>query len=97
MNRRRCRKFRSIVFNPISDCFKPCGIPLKELETISMDADEMESLRLIDFEGLYQQNASEKMNISRTTLSRTVTRARRKLADAVINGKGLLIMKIKES
>lgn len=95
MNKRRCRKFRSILFNPVIDCFKPCGIPLKELETVSMEPDELEALRLIDFEGLYQKDASEKMNISRTTLSRTVAGARHKIADAVINGKGLIISKVK--
>jgi predicted DNA-binding protein (UPF0251 family) len=93
MNKRRCRKFRNIVFNPAINCFKPCGIPLSELEIISLEADEIEAIRLIDFEGLYQQNASEKMNISRTTFARTVDSARKKISDAILNGKALVIIK----
>ena len=93
MKRRRCRKFRNIAFNSDFLCFKPCGIPMKELETVFLEADEIEAIRLMDNEGLYQQEASERMNISRTTLSRTVERARNKISDAIINGKGLIINK----
>lgn len=95
MEKRRCRKFRNIVFNPAIDCFKPCGVPLSEIETVTIEADEIEAIRLVDYEGLYQQEASERMHISRTTFARTVDIARKKVADAVINGKGLMIIKTK--
>jgi predicted DNA-binding protein (UPF0251 family) len=56
-----------------------------------MRADEFEALRLMDYEGLYQEACAEKMGISRATFSRTVTEARRKIADVLLNGKRLLI------
>lgn len=92
--KRGCRKLRNILFNPAVDCFKPCGMPLKKLETVTLEADELEAVRLIDFEGLYQQDAADKMNISRTTFARTVDSARKKTADAILHGKGLIIKRL---
>jgi hypothetical protein len=51
--------------------------------------DELEALRLADFEGLYQEEAAAKMKISRPTFSRVVEQARRKVATALIQGKAL--------
>jgi predicted DNA-binding protein (UPF0251 family) len=45
----------------------------------------------MDYEGLYQEECAERMEISRTTLSRTIALARRKVADALLNGKRLLV------
>lgn len=58
---------------------------------MEMHADEFEALRLMDYEGLYQEACAEKMGISRATFSRTVTEARRKIADVLLNGKRLFI------
>ena len=68
-------------------CFKPCGIKGTLLETVILLEDEMEALRLADFEGLYQEECAQKMNISRTTFSRVVTSARKKVSDALLNKK----------
>jgi transcriptional regulator with XRE-family HTH domain len=56
-----------------------------------MRADELEALRLTDYEGLYQEQCAARMGVSRTTLSRTVAEARRKIADALLHGKRLVI------
>jgi uncharacterized protein len=56
-----------------------------------MTLDEFEALRLADLDGLYQEQAAEKMKISRPTFSRIVDSARRKVADALVHGKALRI------
>jgi len=92
----RRRRARCIGFDPIHLCFKPCGVRGRGLETIELRADELEALRLMDFEGLYQEECAERMGISRTTLSRTLAEARRKVADALLNGKRLVIARAPE-
>lgn len=74
-------------------CFKPCGIRGKDLEKTELDCDEMEAIRLSDYEGLYQQECADKMGISRTTFSRVVQNARKKIADALLNGKAIVMIK----
>lgn len=55
--------------------------------------DELESVRLADDEGMYHEDAAMKMNISRATFGRILCNARRKVADAIVNGKALKIGK----
>jgi len=76
-------------------CFKPCGVKRNELEKVYLLEDEMEAIRLADYEGLYQQECADKMGISRTTFSRLIESARKKIADAFVNTKALNI-KMKE-
>lgn len=71
--------------------FKPIGIPVRELEEVLMTLDEFEAIRLADLDGLYQEQAASKMNVSRATFSRIVDSARRKVADALVHGKALRI------
>ena len=92
--RGRPRRARCIGFDPIHICFKPCGVRGRGLETVELQVDEFEALRLMDFEGLYQEQCAERMGISRTTLSRTVIMARRKVADALLHGKRLVIAQV---
>jgi predicted DNA-binding protein (UPF0251 family) len=61
------------------------------LEQVELGLDEMEALRLADLEELYQDQAAERMRISRATFGRLVEVARRKVADALIHGKVLII------
>jgi len=69
--------------------FKPAGIPLRELEEVVVTLDELESLRLADLDGLYQEQAAEQMKISRPTFARIVEAGRKKVAEALIHGKAL--------
>jgi predicted DNA-binding protein (UPF0251 family) len=85
------RRRRHIGFSARHRCFKPCGVRQSELQSVELDADELEAIRLTDYEGLYQQECAEKMQISRTTFSRTIESARRKIADALLNGKSITI------
>ncbi len=74
-------------------CFKPCGIKRSDLERVILQEDEMEALRLADYEGLYQQECADKMGISRTTFSRLIESARKKIADALLHTKAIRIAK----
>jgi predicted DNA-binding protein (UPF0251 family) len=87
----RPKKDRCINCLPSSPCFKPRGIPLYQLKEVILNLDELEAIRLADYEGLYHEKAAEKMNISRPTFGRIINNARSKIADAIINGKALQI------
>ncbi len=72
-------------------CFKPCGIRGRNLEKISLNEDEMEAIRLSDFEGYYQQECADKMGISRTTFSRIIENAHKKISDALLHSKAIVM------
>ena len=84
-------KCRIITEMPNHIAFKPVGFPMEELEKVILSLDEYESLRLADFEELYQEIAAEKMNVSRQTFGNIVKSARKKVAEALITGKAILI------
>jgi len=71
--------------------FKPRGIPIVDLEEIVMTLDEFEAVRMADLEGMYQEAAAQKMNVSRQTFGNIVEQGRKKIADALVNGKALRI------
>ena len=87
----RPRNCRRIGCMPQANYFKPRGIPLSALQHIKLTYDELEAIRLADLEGLYQEKAAEKMNISRQTFGRIIESAHKKIADALVNGKALSI------
>ncbi|MGC8765797.1 MAG: DUF134 domain-containing protein [Brevinematia bacterium] len=84
-------KYRWVSFKPDVNIFKPRGIPLENLDFVNLTLDEFESIRLADYEGLYQEEAAERMNVSRQTFGNIVSSARKKIADALINGKAIKI------
>jgi len=53
---------------------------------MELNNDEMEAIYLMDYKGLYQENAAKNMNISRPTLSRIIKNARKKMATAIVLG-----------
>ncbi|PIE91347.1 MAG: hypothetical protein CR997_01355 [Acidobacteria bacterium] len=82
---------RTIHCKPDANYYKPKGIPLRELEEVVLGLDESEAIRLADLEGMTQEEVSEWMHISRATVGRILETGRRKLADAITNGKALKI------
>lgn len=82
---------RNVCCSPEKIYFKPRGVPVSMLEEVILTVDELESLRLADFEGLYQEKAAEQMHVSRQTFGRIIESAHRKTADALINGKAIRI------
>ncbi|MDO6387207.1 DUF134 domain-containing protein [Uliginosibacterium sp. 31-12] len=84
-------KQRCIRCAPVSDYFKPRGVPLHALDEIALELDELEALRLADLDGHYQTEVALRMGVSRQTIGNILARARHKIADALLNGKALRI------
>ena len=82
----RCRRIEQL---PVYRSFSPDDITATE--SIQMTVDEFEALRLLDDEGLTQEACASRMNIARTTVTAIYDSARKKVADALVNGKRLLI------
>ena len=87
---RRCRR---ICFTPYVTYFKPAGVPMRNLEEMELSIDEFEATRLKDLLGMEQADAAKKMNISQPTFCRLIFSARKKIADALVNGKSIKIEK----
>ena len=83
-----CRK---IGYSPAVTYFKPKGIPASLLEEVRLTLDELEAVRLADLEGLYQDQAAARMNVSRQTFGRIIDSAHNKIADVLIHAKALKI------
>ena len=87
----RPRLCRRVSFQPNITYFKPAGVRMVELEESILTVDEVEAVRLKDLEGLDQEEAAKRMNISQPTFHRLVLVARKKIADAIINGKAIRV------
>jgi predicted DNA-binding protein (UPF0251 family) len=85
---------RRLFFNPNVYYFKPRGIPLRLLDEINLERDEVEALKLYDFDGLDQESASKKMGVSQPTFARIMKRSHKKIANAIISGKAIKIEKL---
>jgi predicted DNA-binding protein (UPF0251 family) len=82
---------RRIYTPPLFSEFKPKGVKAADLEKIVMSLDEYEAIRLADALQLTHEEASVLMNISRSTFSRLIDKARLKTAEMLIKGKQLVI------
>jgi predicted DNA-binding protein (UPF0251 family) len=87
----RPTKWRRVAAIPEVAYFKPAGIPLRTLEEVGLTVEEAEAIRLKDLESLEQEECAERMRISRPTFHRVLASARRKIADALINGKAIRV------
>ena len=87
----RPRKCRRIRINPTVRFYKPQGIPLRQLRIVSIKDEELEALSLADGKGLDHEAAAALMNISRSTFSRILAKARRSVATALVEGAALEI------
>lgn len=87
----RPRLCRRVGFHPNVTYFKPSGVRMIHLEESILTVDEFEAIRLKDLDGLDQEECAKKMNISQPTFHRLVLSARRKIADAIVNGKSIKI------
>ena len=76
---------------PLFSEFKPAGVKGRNLEQILLTLDEFEAFRLADSIGLSHAEAADEMEISRSTFSRLIEKARKKIADFLIQGKLLTI------
>lgn len=84
-------KNRKVYYPPAMQGFKPFGLPLCSSEQIILQYDEYESLKLVNYDNLSQDEAAEKMQVSRPTLTRIYNSALKKLTQAFVEGKTILI------
>lgn len=87
----RPRKHRKVKCSPTAYYFKPRAVPLAILEEVILEIDELESLRLADYLALSHEQAASQMKVSRATFGRIVEKARKKVVDAMLNGKAIKI------
>ncbi len=87
----RPMKGRRVCQLPQINKFGPLNLQPNHNEDIIMTVDEYETIRLIDLEGFKQEECAKQMNVARTTVQGIYIEARRKIADALVNGKILLI------
>jgi len=84
---------RRVRGRPSSSYFKPAGIRMIELEETVLTLPEFEAIRLVDLNEVPQEEAGKHMQISQSTLSRILRSGRKKIADAIVNGKAIKIVK----
>lgn len=71
--------------------YKPAGVPLDGLHRVSLLDEELEALRLMDLEDLTQEDAAQRMGVSRSTFQRILAQARRQVALALVEGAALVV------
>ena len=87
----RPKNDRIVSKPPLYVEFRPVGLSRISLKQIQLTLDEFEATRLADYNGLNHEEAADEMNISRSTFSRLIEAARKKIADFIIHGKLLTI------
>lgn len=86
----RPRKCRRVCQLPDNSGFLPIRGGGSQ-DPVVLNVDEYEALRLIDREGLSQEECGSYMHVARTTVQQIYTRARKKLADALVEGRPIQI------
>ena len=88
-------KNRNITLKPKSLLFGPLTHEPKEM--IQMSDDELESLYLADFKGLYQEDCAKELGVSRPTFSKIIKSARKKVTEMLMYGKGIELVQEKRN
>lgn len=81
----RPRRYRKINSQHDSFFFKPRGVPMSQLRVEVLKIDELEAMRFVDIEGMYQEDAAKLMGISRATFGRILTSGRKKVTRALVS------------
>ena len=87
----RTPKCRRICCFPDFYSFIPEDAEKDNMETLVLTLDEFESIRLLDYENLNQEECAARMGVARTTVTAVYESARKKLARAIVEGKRLSI------
>ncbi|MCQ6253981.1 DUF134 domain-containing protein [Methanocaldococcus sp.] len=82
---------RFISEEPKFRIFKPHGVPFGHLDKVVLTVDELEAIRLVDYMDFTQEEAAKLMGISRRVLWSLLKEGRKKISDALINGKIIII------
>ena len=86
----RPKKWRNVCDLPEVKQFGPLEGHICKSQVI-MSVDEYEAIRLIDLEGMKQEECASSMNVARTTVQSIYEVARKKIADSLVNGRTLII------
>ena len=89
----RPKRRKRIKFDPEVTYFKPRGVPMRDLEEVSLTEEEMEAIRLKNTKDLTQTEAAERMNTSQSTFQRILSSSHKKIAKALVEGKAIKINK----
>jgi predicted DNA-binding protein (UPF0251 family) len=84
-------KRRRICNMPSINAFGPYMLKDNDNNSINMTVEEFETIRLIDYEQLSQEQCSKVMEIGRSTVQRIYDEARKKIADSMVNAKVIKI------
>ena len=84
--RGRYRGQRWVTSVPPIAHFQPAGIPNADQKTVILTLEELEAIRLVDLDGMYQEEAALEMGVSRKTLWNDLKSGRKKVAEALIKG-----------
>ena len=87
----RPTKWRNVCCLPESNLFGPLSNMGIDREIIIMSVEEYETIRLIDYEGLTQEECSDRMKVARTTVQKIYSDSRKKISQAIVDGKVLRI------
>ena len=87
----RPKKERIVHEPPRFVRFKPAGVRCQPGSSLTLTLDEYEAIRLADHQGLEHAEAAEEMEISRSTFTRLIVKARKKLASLIVEGKEVVI------
>lgn len=83
--RGRPKKYRIVRLDPKISQFSPRGKPGRPDE-VDLGMEEFEAIRLADYMGMSQKEAARSMHISQQTFSRVLKKARKTLANGLIQG-----------
>jgi uncharacterized protein len=86
----RCKKPRHCRCSFRGKAFKPTGVPMSDVERVSLSLDELEALKLCDLDDMTQEEAGARMGVSRGTIQRILSLARKKVAMALVKGKAIV-------
>ncbi len=86
----RCKKPRNCQCKFKGKAFKPTGLPMSEVRQILLLRDELEALKLCDLDNLTQEEAGARMGVSRGTVQRMLSAARKKVAMALTQGGAII-------
>jgi uncharacterized protein len=87
----RPRKFRRVCHVPLINLYGPLIKGLTDHEPVIMSVEEYETIRLIDLDGLTQEECALRMDVARTTVQKIYSDARTKIAKSLVNGDVLRI------
>jgi predicted DNA-binding protein (UPF0251 family) len=86
----QCKKPRHCRCTFKGKAFKPAGISMSEVDQITPSRDEFESLKLCDLDDLIREEAGIRMGVSRGTVQRILSAARKKVATALAKGNAIV-------